>query len=273
MKSSVRFVLSILCALMLLGSAFGKNSPAIVMYWPNQESPSLKVTFGKLREVAIFGGKFTLLSEVTVQNVSGKPIPRASFTVHMLDKKDVRIGDGILLFDDLAPNEISKVQFQCETVGTPVTLKLVARRDAEGIPNATKLVPLKIISVPAGAKLIVDGEDEGITPATVNMKVGTHQLTLAKDGFASASTPVEIKPDEMPGGSITVELGGLSQDTIELRDGTIVSGDAISLTLTEVVVRVDGNETKYDRNRVKKISLVQRVTTEQQPVIQPANTK
>ena len=220
-----------------------------------------------------YGGKRTLVSDVVVQNVSEKPIPHASFTVYTLDKENVRIGNGVLVFDDLAPGESTKVQFQCSTVGVPVTLALAAHRDAEGIPSANKVVPLKIISVPAGAKLTVDEKDEGITPALVNLTVGTHKVDLNKDGFAPATTPVDIKADEMPGGSITIELGGLSLDTMELRDGSVLTGDAISLTLTDVVVRVDGKDTKYDRNQVKKISLVERIVTEQPPVVQPVEAK
>jgi hypothetical protein len=220
-----------------------------------------------------YGGKRTLVSDVVVQNVSEKPIPHASFTVYTLDKEKVRIGNGVLVFDDLAPGESTKVQFQCSTVGVPVTLALAAHRDAEGIPSANKVVPLKIISVPAGAKLTVDEKDEGITPALVNLTVGTHKVDLNKDGFAPATTPVDIKADEMPGGSITIELGGLSLDTMELRDGSVLTGDAISLTLTDVVVRVDGKDTKYDRNQVKKISLVERIVTEQPPVVQPVEAK
>ena len=273
MKSPLRRVLPCLCFVFLVAGVFGKDAPSIVMYWPSQEKPTLKITFNTFRQLRDFGDKRTLLSDVVVQNVSEKPIPHASFTVYLLDKEKVRIGNGVLVFDDLAPAESTKVQFQCSTVGVPVTLALAAHRDAEGIPSANKIVPLKIISVPAAAKLTVDGKDEGITPALVNLTVGTHKVDLSKEGFAPATTPVDIKADEMPGGSITIELGGLSQDTIELRDGSVLTGDAISLTLTEVVFRVDGKETKYDRNQVKKISLVERIVTEQPPVVQPVEAK
>jgi hypothetical protein len=270
MVSPLRRRLVLVCLLTTLASSFlhGKDAPPIVVYWPNQDQPSIKLAFGTLHEIGVFGNKRTLIAEVMVQNVSTKPIPRASFTVYLLDKEKVRLGNGVLVFDDLAPGTSSKIQFQCESVGLPMSLALIAHRSAEGIPNATNVVPLKIISVPAGAKLTVDGQDEGMAPALVNMTVGTHSVVLSKEGFATATTPVEIKPDEMPGGSVTIELGGLSQDTIELRDGTVLSGDAISLTLTEVVVRADGKDTKYDRNQVKKISLVERITSEQPVVTQ-----
>jgi PEGA domain len=275
MKLPVRRLVPVFYFLFLLPfvGALAKSSPGLIMYWPTQEKPSLKLTFNTFQQVGGYGKKVTLLSDVIVQNVSGKPIPHASFTVYMLDRDKMRVGNGVLVFDDLAPGESAKVQFQCDTVGTPATLALMAHRDAEGIPNATKVVPLKIISVPAGAKLVVDGQDEGITPALVNLTVGTHKVELSKDGFAAASTPVDIKPDEMPGGSITIELGGLSLDTLELRDGTVVTGDVISLSLTEVVGRVDGKDAKYDRNQVKRIMLVERITSEQPAVVQPVDTK
>jgi hypothetical protein len=39
------------------------------------------------------------------------------------------------------------------------------------------------------------------------------------------------------------------------------------------VVRVDGQDQKYDRNQVQKIILVERVTTQQPPVTQPVPQK
>ena len=159
MKSPLRCLLPF-CFIFLATCLFGKDAPPIVMYWPSQEKPTLKVTFNTFRQVGDFGGKRTLLSDVIVQNVSDKPIPHASFTVYMLDKDKVRIGNGVLIFDDLTPGEATKVQFQCATVGLPVALA-GSFRDAEGIPSANKVVPLKIISVPTGAKLTVDDKDEG----------------------------------------------------------------------------------------------------------------
>jgi hypothetical protein len=63
-----------------------------------------------------------------------------------------------------------------------------------------------------------------------------------------------------------VELGGLSRDTIELRDGTVLLGDLISISMKEVVVRVDGKDQTYSRNQIRKIMLVERVV-EQTPAV------
>jgi hypothetical protein len=201
--------------------------------------------------------------------MSGKPIPRASFTVYLLDKSNVRIGDGVLHVSDLSAGQQAKVAFQVNAVGAPATLNLTARNDASGVPTSLKVIPLKVISIPPGARLKVDGQDSGVTPTMVNLVVGTHNLEFSKEGYATGGTPVEITQDELPGGSISFELGGLSRDTVELRDGTVLLGDVISMSMTAVVIRVDGKDQTYARNTVKKIMLVERETTEQPAVIQP----
>lgn len=137
-------------------------------------------------------------------------------------------------------------------------------------PPGVKTIPLRVVSVPPGARLKVDGQEAGTTPVMVRLTVGTHQLDLTKKGYAPGGTPLDVTPDELPGGSITVELGGLSRDTVELRDGSVVLGDVISVSMTQVVVRVDGKEQSYDRNQVKKIMMVEREVMQQAPVVQPA---
>ena len=51
---------------------------------------------------------------------------------------------------------------------------------------------------------------------------------------------------------------GVSHDTIELRDGTIIEGDVESVDAQNVVVEVGGKAQNLDRNQVKRILLVQR---------------
>jgi hypothetical protein len=176
----------------------------------------------------------------------------------------------MLSFSDLDPGQQAKLAFQVFSLGIPTSLSLVARNDAGGIPTSVRTVPVKVISVPPGATLKVDGRDEGYTPATVRIGVGTHTLSFSKEGYASGTTPVDIKPDEGSGGSITFELGGLSRDNVELRDGGVVQGDVISMSMSDVVVRVEGKDQTYPRNQIKKIILVERVVEQSPPVVQPA---
>jgi PEGA domain len=240
-----------------------KNEPAIVMMWPS-DKPALKLSFEKFRQTGAYNGQNTFVSDVTVQNLTERQIPRASFTVYFMDKNKVRIGDGLLQVSDLEASQKAKIQFQFNSVGMPASVALSARKDMLG----GKTIPMRIISVPAGAKLKVDGKESGITPVMVRLTVGAHQLDLTKEGYAPGGTPLEVTPDELPGGSITVELGGLSRDTVELRDGSVVLGDVMSMSMTQVVVRVDGKDQMYDRNQVKRLVLVEREVTQQPPVMQ-----
>jgi hypothetical protein len=237
-----------------------QSDAGIVMFWPNQENTILKLTFSRFQNLASYAGKMTLMSTVVVQNLSTNLIPKASFTVALLDKDRVRVGSGNLVIDDLSAGESAKVQFQCESVGAPAVLSISARNNG-GVPTSTKTIPMTVISVPAGASLKVDDKDEGLTPARINVGIGTHQLELRKEGFAVATTPLEVAPDEAPGGSITITLGGLSDDSIELRDGSIITGGVMSMTLEKVVIEVNGQPQTLDRNSVKKIFLVERIVT------------
>ncbi|MGA8761568.1 MAG: PEGA domain-containing protein [Candidatus Sulfotelmatobacter sp.] len=239
-----------------------KNEPGIVMMWP-ADKPALKLTFEKFRQMASHAGQNTFISDVTVLNLTDKQIPRATFTVYLMDKNKVRIGEGVLQVSELEAGQAAKLQFQCNAVGVPAALALSAKKDMLAQP-AAKTIPLKIISVPAGAKLKVDGQEAGTTPIMVRLTVGVHQLDMTKDGYAPGNTPLEVTADELPGGSITVELGGLLRDTLELRDGSLVLCDVLSVTMTQVMVRVDGKDRAYDRNQVKRIMLVER------EVIEPA---
>lgn len=263
------FLLVLLPVLSLLA----KNDPPIVLLWPNQNSPSLKLTFGRFNQLAAYNGQLSLESDVLIQNMTGKRIPQASFTVYMMDKGGVRIGSGTLSVNDLDAGQQAKIAFQVMSVGIPSTLKLVARNDAAGIPTSTKTVPLKVISVPPGATLKADGQDVGITPVTVALAVGSHTLSFSKEGYATGSTPVEIKADDAPGGNITLELGGLARDNVELREGTVLQGDVMSLSMTTVVVRVDGKDQSYDRNQVRKILLVERMNAPPAAEAQPATAQ
>jgi hypothetical protein len=250
----------ILPALLIVASALSfAKKPDLIMMWP-PENPTLKLTFGAFHEMGSYAGKMTLVSDVTVQNLTAKVMPRASFNVSLLDRNNVRLGNGLLIIEDLNPGQSAKVQFQCTSVGQPAMLNLAANNSG-GVPTSTKAIPIMIVSVPPGATLKVDGQAMGMTPVTVRMLGGTHNLELHKEGYADAKTPLDVNPDELPGGSITITLGGLASDTIELRDGSILNGDVISMSLESVVINVQGKEQTFDRNRIKKMFLVERTVT------------
>ena len=69
---------------------------------------------------------------------------------------------------------------------------------------------------------------------------------------------MEIGPDDASGGSVSYELGSAVHDTIELRDGSVLSGDLVSVSGMQIVVRIGGNNQTFDRNQVKRILLTER---------------
>jgi hypothetical protein len=242
------------------------------MLWPSQDSATLKLTFGQFRSVAAYEGKLTLVSDVVIENLSSKVMPQASFSVFLLDKDRVRIGNGLLVVNDLSPGESVKVLFQCDSVGAPATLSIGAKNSG-GVPTSLKTIPLQVISVPAGASLKIDGKEQGLTPTTVSLSVGNHNLELQKDGYGLTGTPVDVAADDLPNGSIKITLAGLANDVVNLRDGSSLSGDVMSMDLDSIVVRVDGKDQKIDRNQVNKMFLVERILTHIPPSDVQTKTK
>lgn len=240
-----------LLALLLAGPGFiaAQTETPIVVAWPSSDKPTLKLSFDKFEKKGVVNGDGIFTSDVTVQNVSDQGMPRSIFTVFISDSNGVRIGRARLQLPEIPPYRSQKAQVQFSAAGTPAAVSLLAG----------KTIPLRVISVPSGANFKVDGTDAGIAPKVVDFTIGTHLLEFSKDGYAAGSTSLEVGADELPGGSVTLELGGLSQDSIELRDGTTVLGDVMSMTMTTVVVRVEGKDQKYDRNLIKKITLVERI--------------
>jgi hypothetical protein len=264
---SARRLVLIPCVLisLLVAAAFADDS-AVVLLWPDKTRPTLKLTFQHFRTEGGDAGQSTFISEVIIQNLSANPTPHAYLTVNLLDKDHIRIGSGLLSMGDLAPGESAKLPFQCLSMGMPTALS-ISTTNSGGLPMPPKSISMRVISEPPGARLKVDGKDLGLTPATISMAVGSHNLELQKEGYALTTTPFDVAPDETAGGSINVTLGGLSNDEVILRDGTTLSGDVISMSLESITIRVDGKERKLDRNLVAKMFLVERIIT------QPASAK
>jgi hypothetical protein len=92
----------------------------------------------------------------------------------------------------------------------------------------------------------------------VPVGVGSHVLEFDKEGFNHGKYPFAVGPSDVSGANVSYELGTSAHDTIELRDGSIVSGDLLSISATDVVVKVGGSAQNFSRNQIKRISLVQR---------------
>ncbi len=245
------FVPCVLLLAVFVTQLNSQTSPPVTVQWPDADKPMLKLVFTGFARIGLLNGAGIYTSDVTAQNLSEQSMPRSVFTVNILSANGVKIGKARLQLDAIAPYRTGKSQVQFSAVGTPANATLIAG----------KTIPLGVKSIPPGAHFSVDGEDAGITPKMYDFTIGSHTIEFHQEGYAPGSTQLDVGADDLPGGSISLELGGLSQDTVELRDGTTITGDLISMTLHEAVVQTDGKVKTLDRNQIKKMFLVERVST------------
>jgi hypothetical protein len=244
--------------------AQAKDQPIQVLTWPEQGTPIVRFTFGKFKEVGSLGSQRTYVTETTAENLWNKRISDANFALYLFDKNKVRIGEAILTVSNVGAGERVKFQTTIASSGPPTSLSVAPRYLPKELgPLAPpKTVSMTVNTVPQGAVAKLDGVEVGSTPKIVQVAVGKHTLEFSKEGFNPGKFPFEIGPDDASGGSVSFELGTSAHDTIELRDGTVLSGDLVSVSGMEVVIRVGGSEQKVERNQVKRILFVQRQPAE-----------
>jgi len=248
--------------LAFLSVALAKDQPFQVIVWPEKGDPVLRLTFGKFKEVGSVGSERTYITDTTAENLWSKRIPEASFALYVYDKNKVRIAEANVSVSNVAPGETIKFQTTIASSGPPASLSVTPRYLPKELGPASppRTVSLTINTVPQGASAKLDSQDIGITPKIARIAVGKHVLDFTKEGFNPGKFPFEIGPDDASGGSVSFELGTSAHDTIELRDGSVLSGDVVSLSATEVVIKVGGNNQSLNRNQVKRILLVERET-------------
>ncbi|MDR3763387.1 MAG: PEGA domain-containing protein [Acidobacteriota bacterium] len=253
-------VLAVFLLLLLAVPAFAKDQP-IIMTWPSVEKPFVRFTFGKFNKIGSLGNQNSYSVEVVAENLWGKPIPEASFDVYFFSKDNIRIGSGHIYLTQVGVKETVRFVMPFGGAGAqPATLKLSPDRLPKELSPAepARKVRLTVYSIPAGAKLALDGVDQGETPKQVEMANGKHVLTFAMEGYKTGNYPVEIGPNDVSGGTVSYELGGVAHDTIELRDGTTLNGDLEVVDATSVQVRIGGRIQTFERNQVKRIMMVER---------------
>jgi hypothetical protein len=255
-----RFCLS-LSVLLAAVPMLAKDAPLQTIDWPTTGTPVIRFSFGKFKSIGMSDLHHYVL-DTTATNLSAKRIPAAQFTVYCFDKKNVRIGEEVLAVNDIGPGETIKLETHFEASGTPVSLSIqnASQASFEDTAHAPKTVSLTVNSTPQGVMLKVDGTEVGMTPRLINVGIGKHILTFTKEGFSAGNFPLEITRNDVSGGSINYELGSSAFDSIELRDGSVMNGDLVSVSGMDVEIRVGGSIQHVDRNKIKQVLLVQRDT-------------
>lgn len=243
-----------LILLILMIWSLGSLAADTVLTWPPEGQAALKFTIGKLRQVNSYSGQADYVADVNVTNLGSKPVSFASFYVYLLDKSQKRIGEGYIELSNVGPGQQIKVPLTAHAMGNVAAMQLHPQHLPSDEPRK---VTVNVASVPAGASFKVDGQDAGVTPKAVQLVPGKHALEFSKEGYATGSTEVVVAAGSLPS-IVNYEMAGLSQDTVVLRDGTVLLGDVASVTTTALTVKVSGKLRKLDRNQVAKVLFVER---------------
>jgi PEGA domain-containing protein len=246
-------------------SSFAKDPPGQVITWPEQGPGILRFTFGKFKEVGSLGGQRTFVTDTTAENLWSKTIQNATFSLYLYDRNKVRIGEAMVNVSNIGPGETVKFQTTIASSGPPMSLTLSPRYLPKELGPAAppRTISMTVNTVPQGATANLDGIEVGTTPKMVQVSVGKHLLEFKKEGFNAGRFPFEIGSEDVSGGSVSFELGTSAHDTVELRDGSVLSGDLVSISGMDVIIRIGGAEQHFDRNQVKRILFVQRQAAEQ----------
>ncbi len=234
---------------LLLSLVCGAFAADTVLSWPASGDAVLRFTIGKLRQIGSVSGQTDYLGEALAENVGAKAIPHASFYLYLLDKNGKRVGEGYVEVTNLAAGQKAKIPVSVHAMGSYVRMELQPQHLPSDEPMKIKT---SITSVPSGASLKVDSKESGVTPQVLAISPGKHVLEFSKEGYESASTPLEIAENAMPG-SVNLELVPSTTDTVVLRDGTVLTGNVTSVTGTGVSINVKGKPTKLERNRVARV--------------------
>jgi hypothetical protein len=242
--------------LILLFGSVAAFAADTVLVWPASGEANLKFTIGKLRQVNSYSGQADYVAEATVLNLGQKAVPFASFYVYLLDKSQKRIGEGYIELTNLGPGQQAKASLTAHAIGNVASMELQPQHLPSDEP---KKVAMRIASVPTGANIKLDGQDVGVTPVTLQLAAGKHALEFSKEGYAPGSAPVEVSAGSLPG-AVDFEMAPLTQDTLVLRNGSVLLGDVTAVTMTGVSVKANGKVRSFSRNEVARIIFVVRRT-------------
>jgi len=246
-----RIFAGVLLIFLVLPSFAAKDTPFQTLDWPDTGTPTLRFTFSKFKLLA--GGvakEHTYVTDTTAENLSDKTLGSINMLLYVFDKTHARIGDGNINLANVGPHEIVKFEITLYASGVPASVSVAT--------NAPRALSITVNSVPQGATVTLDGKEMGSTPKIVEVTIGKHMLEFSKEGYNTGKFPLEMGPRDTSGGSVSYELGTSAQDTVELRDGSVLSGDLLSIDAKQVQIRIGGSTQTYDRNQIKRISLTQR---------------
>jgi hypothetical protein len=229
----------------------------------------LRFTVGKLRQISSVSGQTDYLGDALAENLGAKPIPSASFYLYLLDKNGKRVGEGYLEVTNLGAGQQAKIPVSVHAMGSFTRMELQPQHLPTDEPMKVKM---SITSVPLGASLKLDSQDSGVTPQILAIAPGVHTLEFGKEGFETATTPLDIIENSPPG-TLKLELTPLTLDTVVLRDGTTLLGNVTSVTSSSVSINVKGKASRLERTRVARVVFGERNVTSSSSASKSASSR
>jgi len=89
---------------------YAKDAPGQVILWPASGTPVLRFSFGKFRDLGSTGKQHNYVTDTTAENVWGKRISDASFTLYLFDKSKTRVGEGWISLSNVGAGQVVKFQ-------------------------------------------------------------------------------------------------------------------------------------------------------------------
>jgi len=241
--------------LLLLFAIASALAADTVLTWPaDGKDAMLRFSIGKMRQVSSNAGQSDYLGEAMAENLSAKTIPSASFYLYLLDKNGKRVGEGYLEVTNLPGGQKARISVTAHAMSSFARMELQPQHLPSDEPMKVKM---HINSAPTGASIRLDSQAAGVTPEVLPIAPGKHTLEFSKEGYLTASTPLEVAANSMPG-SVDIDLNPLTVDTVVLRDGTTILGNVTSVSDTALNLTVKGKTTALQRSRVARIVFGQR---------------
>lgn len=110
------------------------------------------------------------------------------------------------------------------------------------VPLQPAWADVTMTSVPIGAAIFVDDEERGVTPATIEVLQGEHQIQIRQDGFKTWQTEINAiagEPMELPVARLITADGQITITSQPAGANVTVDGRYLGQTPLEVALRPD----------------------------------
>src|ERR1700722_13443268 len=111
-------------------AAFAKDTPLALIDWPSTGTPIIRFTFSKFKTLPGMGSLHGYVMDTTAENLSGRVIPSASFSVYLFDKAKVRVGEDVISLSNVGPGETVRFETTVMASGQPVSVSIQAKTSA-----------------------------------------------------------------------------------------------------------------------------------------------